>query len=221
MAVQDAVAAATRLASPLCSGEVTDNDLQAIQERRVPPVRFTQWLQPTIQKRIISRVLESRQRPKPPLFFEVFSIFPVLRRILQEETAKAGEKFWSGLRDMHAEKVEGTKGLITTAERDIAARQAAIAEADVKTAAAKERLDRLARGESVASGFGKPMTLADVIKATGWTASDVRRALLTHAISEAGGFEMLMTEIGRSQERAEQSARRAVAARLGLSTKRR
>ena len=81
MAVQDAVAAANRLASPLRSGEVTDNDLQAIQERRVPPVRFTQWLQLTIQKRIISRVLESRQRPKPPLFFKLFSIFPVLRRI--------------------------------------------------------------------------------------------------------------------------------------------
>jgi 2-polyprenyl-6-methoxyphenol hydroxylase-like FAD-dependent oxidoreductase len=81
MAVQDAVAAANRLASPLRSGAVTDNDLQAIQERRVPPVRFTQWLQLTIQKRIISRVLESRQRPKPPLFFKLFSIFPVLRRI--------------------------------------------------------------------------------------------------------------------------------------------
>src|SRR5215475_11251403 len=81
MAVQDAVAAANRLASPLRRGAVTDNDLQAIQERRVPPVRFTQWLQLTIQKRIISRVLESRQRPKPLLFFKLFSIFPVLRRI--------------------------------------------------------------------------------------------------------------------------------------------
>src|SRR5215813_5048921 len=38
-------------------------------------------LQLTIQKRIISRVLESRQRPKPLLFFKLFSIFPVLRRI--------------------------------------------------------------------------------------------------------------------------------------------
>jgi 2-polyprenyl-6-methoxyphenol hydroxylase-like FAD-dependent oxidoreductase len=80
MAVQDAVAAANRLASPLRSGAVTDNDLQAIQERRVPPVRFTQWLQLTIQNRIISRVLDSQQRPKPPLFFKLFSIFPVLRR---------------------------------------------------------------------------------------------------------------------------------------------
>jgi 2-polyprenyl-6-methoxyphenol hydroxylase-like FAD-dependent oxidoreductase len=83
MAVQDAVAAANRLAEPLWQGRVTDADLHAIQERRTLPVRFTQWLQLTIQKRIISRVLgmESEQRPKPPLFFKLFNILPVLRRI--------------------------------------------------------------------------------------------------------------------------------------------
>jgi 2-polyprenyl-6-methoxyphenol hydroxylase-like FAD-dependent oxidoreductase len=81
LAVQDAVAAANRLAAPLKSGTVTDDDLRAIQERRTLPVRFTQWLQLTIQKRIISRVLESQQRPKPPLLFRSFNAFPVLRRI--------------------------------------------------------------------------------------------------------------------------------------------
>ena len=81
MAVQDAVAAANRLAGPLRSRTVTDDDLRAIQERRSLPVRFTQWLQLTIQKRIISRVLESQQRPKPPLVFKMFNVLPVLRRI--------------------------------------------------------------------------------------------------------------------------------------------
>jgi 2-polyprenyl-6-methoxyphenol hydroxylase-like FAD-dependent oxidoreductase len=81
MAVQDAVAAANRLAAPLKSRNVSDDDLRAVQERRTLPVRFTQWLQLTIQKRIISRVLESQQRPKPPLFFRAFNVFPVLRRI--------------------------------------------------------------------------------------------------------------------------------------------
>ena len=81
MAVQDAVAAANRLAGPLRAGKVTDEDLQAIQERRTLPVRFTQWLQLTIQRRIISRVLASQERPKPPLFFKLFDVFPVLRRI--------------------------------------------------------------------------------------------------------------------------------------------
>jgi 2-polyprenyl-6-methoxyphenol hydroxylase-like FAD-dependent oxidoreductase len=81
MAVQDAVAAANRLAAPLAAGKVTDADLQAIQDRRTLPVRFTQWLQLTIQKRVITRVLESQQRPKPPLVFKSFAIFPALRRI--------------------------------------------------------------------------------------------------------------------------------------------
>jgi 2-polyprenyl-6-methoxyphenol hydroxylase-like FAD-dependent oxidoreductase len=81
IAVQDAVAAANRLAGPLRSGAVRDEDLQAIEERRTLPVRFTQWLQLTIQRRIISRVLESERRPKPPLFFKLFDIFPVLRRV--------------------------------------------------------------------------------------------------------------------------------------------
>ncbi|MFZ3310832.1 MAG: FAD-dependent oxidoreductase, partial [Xanthobacteraceae bacterium] len=83
MAVQDAVAAANRLAGPLARGAVTDADLQAIQDRRTLPVRFTQWLQLNIQKRIISRVLgmESGQRPKPPLFFKLFNVLPALRRI--------------------------------------------------------------------------------------------------------------------------------------------
>jgi 2-polyprenyl-6-methoxyphenol hydroxylase-like FAD-dependent oxidoreductase len=81
MAVQDAVAAANRLAGPLRAGKMTDEDLQAIQQRRTLPVRFTQWLQLTIQRRIISRVLESQQRPKPPLFFKAFGVFPALRRI--------------------------------------------------------------------------------------------------------------------------------------------
>jgi 2-polyprenyl-6-methoxyphenol hydroxylase-like FAD-dependent oxidoreductase len=81
MAVQDAVAAANRLAGPLRSSKLRDEDLQAIQDRRTLPVRFTQSLQLTIQRRIISRVLESERRPKPPLFFKLFEIFLVLRRI--------------------------------------------------------------------------------------------------------------------------------------------
>jgi 2-polyprenyl-6-methoxyphenol hydroxylase-like FAD-dependent oxidoreductase len=81
VAVQDAVAAANRLAGPLRAGKATDEDLQAIQQRRTLPVRFTQWLQLTIQRRIISRVLEAQQRPKPPLFFKAFGVFPALRRI--------------------------------------------------------------------------------------------------------------------------------------------
>ena len=81
MAVQDAVAAANRLAGPLRTGKVTDADLQAIEDRRTLPMRFTQGLQLTIQRRIISRVLETHERPKPPALLKLFGAFPILRRI--------------------------------------------------------------------------------------------------------------------------------------------
>jgi 2-polyprenyl-6-methoxyphenol hydroxylase-like FAD-dependent oxidoreductase len=81
MAVQDAVAAANRLANPLRAGTVADEDLQAIEQRRTPPMRFTQRLQLAIQQRVISRVLASHERPKPPFFLKLFGVFPILRRI--------------------------------------------------------------------------------------------------------------------------------------------
>ena len=81
IAVQDAVAAANRLAAPLRRGQVREADLAAIQERRMLAVRFTQWLQLTAQNQVISRVLKSEQRPKPPLVFRLLRIFPVLQRI--------------------------------------------------------------------------------------------------------------------------------------------
>ena len=81
VAVQDAVAAANRLAGPLKRGQVSDANLQAIQDRRILAVRFTQWLQLTAQKQVVSRVLKSEQRPKPPLIFKLLRIFPVLQRI--------------------------------------------------------------------------------------------------------------------------------------------
>jgi 2-polyprenyl-6-methoxyphenol hydroxylase-like FAD-dependent oxidoreductase len=81
LAVQDAVAAANRLAAPLKSGTASDDDLRAIEARRTLPVRFTQWLQLTMQNRIVSRALSGRQRPKPPLLFKLLNAFPPLQRI--------------------------------------------------------------------------------------------------------------------------------------------
>src|SRR5579863_5624039 len=83
LAIQDAVAAANRLAGPLKAATLDEKPLAAIQERRMFPTKVTQWLQLNIQKRIVSRVLGmgSERQPKPPLFFKLFNVFPVLRRI--------------------------------------------------------------------------------------------------------------------------------------------
>ncbi len=81
LAVQDAVAAANRLAGPLRAGLVADEDLQAIQARREWAVKLTQTAQLIIQNRLVGPVLASEQRPKAPALLKLFNVFPVLRRI--------------------------------------------------------------------------------------------------------------------------------------------
>jgi 2-polyprenyl-6-methoxyphenol hydroxylase-like FAD-dependent oxidoreductase len=81
IAVQDAVAAANRLASPLRAGTTSNGHLQAIQARRDFPARMTQKIQLTMQNRIIGPALQGLREPKPPLLFKLFDAFPLLRRI--------------------------------------------------------------------------------------------------------------------------------------------
>ena len=81
LAVQDAVAAANRLAGPLAAGRVTTDDLHAVQRRRALPTRLTQRLQLAVQRRVIASVLATRGALRPPLFFRLLARLPVLRRL--------------------------------------------------------------------------------------------------------------------------------------------
>ncbi|MGA8693032.1 MAG: FAD-dependent oxidoreductase [Xanthobacteraceae bacterium] len=81
IAVQDAVAAANRLAPPLQAGTMSSGHLQAVQARRDFPARMTQKIQLTMQNRIIGPALQSTREPKPPLLFKLFDTFPLLRRL--------------------------------------------------------------------------------------------------------------------------------------------
>lgn len=80
LAVQDAVAAANILAAPLREGRVTVEHLNEVQRRRTLPMRVIQGMQVLIQNKLISRVLASDVRPKPPLFAKLLEWFPYLRR---------------------------------------------------------------------------------------------------------------------------------------------
>lgn len=80
LAVQDAVAAANRLAAPLKARTLSDADLQAIQARRSWPVHLTQLFQLMMQNQIIRRALAGQQM-KVPLPFKLLSAVPLLQRI--------------------------------------------------------------------------------------------------------------------------------------------
>jgi 2-polyprenyl-6-methoxyphenol hydroxylase-like FAD-dependent oxidoreductase len=81
LAVQDAVAAANILAEPLRHGRLSSAHLRAVQQRRMFPTRATQWLQVTIQNRVIRRVLASRTAPVPPWPLRLLDRCPRLQRI--------------------------------------------------------------------------------------------------------------------------------------------
>jgi 2-polyprenyl-6-methoxyphenol hydroxylase-like FAD-dependent oxidoreductase len=81
LAVQDAVAAANRLAAPLRAGTLSDDDLTAVQRRRTFPTRMTQRIQVFIQNNVLSRVLASRGTLSPPWPVRLLSRCPMLQGI--------------------------------------------------------------------------------------------------------------------------------------------
>jgi 2-polyprenyl-6-methoxyphenol hydroxylase-like FAD-dependent oxidoreductase len=82
LAVQDAVAAANVLASPLKAGTVTGADLDAVQRRRELPTRVTQGIQLFMQNRVIRNVLSSNRQPTSlPLALRLLRRWGVLQRI--------------------------------------------------------------------------------------------------------------------------------------------
>jgi 2-polyprenyl-6-methoxyphenol hydroxylase-like FAD-dependent oxidoreductase len=81
LAIQDAVAAANAVVEPLRKRQITIDELQRIQKRREFPTRVTQWLQLTVQRRVIAPVLSGTKQVKPPLLLRLIAATPLLRRI--------------------------------------------------------------------------------------------------------------------------------------------
>lgn len=82
LAIQDAVAAANILASPLLRGAVGDEQLRAVQKRREFPTRMTQRIQVFAHKTIFEPVLSGQtQIRRLPLPLRLLQRFPALRRI--------------------------------------------------------------------------------------------------------------------------------------------
>jgi 2-polyprenyl-6-methoxyphenol hydroxylase-like FAD-dependent oxidoreductase len=81
LAIQDAVAAANLLASPLRERRVTAEDLARVQRRREFPTRATQAMQLAIQRRIIRPVLAATGPLSVPFVARLLAAIPFLRRI--------------------------------------------------------------------------------------------------------------------------------------------
>jgi 2-polyprenyl-6-methoxyphenol hydroxylase-like FAD-dependent oxidoreductase len=81
LAIQDAVATANILIPKLRVGDVTPDDLQAVQRRREPPTIRTQRLQVFMQNRVITPVLSGTAKIRAPFVLHLMQWFPILLRI--------------------------------------------------------------------------------------------------------------------------------------------
>jgi hypothetical protein len=131
------------------------------------------------------------------------------QRALQRENIEADEKFWAGLHDMHAGTVEDHKGLAATVESAIASGQAEMVKAAEARDDARARRERLDRGEDVAGGLGKKLTRADIIKALGWSPSEVRHAERLASLDEREFEEWLQDRSRLADDRIDRKLLRA------------
>jgi len=81
LAIQDAVAAANILYSPLRQGAPSAAYLEAVQRRRELPTRITQRMQVVMQNRVIFRTLTSGAPTSLPWPARLLRDYPILRRI--------------------------------------------------------------------------------------------------------------------------------------------
>jgi hypothetical protein len=132
-------------------------------------------------------------------------------RALQRENAEADEKFWTGLQGMNTELAEGHKEVAAKSARLAADAEAGATAAAEKASVAKDRIERLTKGEDVSGGLGKPMTLKDyekILRDAGWTAADIRFSKeMNHSLRSDEEFEDLVQQSCEMMHRAEKSSR--------------
>lgn len=79
LAIADAVAAASLLAQPLRTGQLTDEDLAAVRRRRILPTVATQSVQRVLHRALLAAVLQGREPARPPAaLLKLLDRFPQL-----------------------------------------------------------------------------------------------------------------------------------------------
>jgi hypothetical protein len=137
---------------------------------------------------------------------------PGEQRDVQLANGKVDQRFWEGLHGLHADMIEGHKGVIAAAERAITSGEAGAANAATHANAAKERVERIARGETVEGGFSKPLTRKEteaIMMKAGMTRADIRRCVGKAELPEEL-HEVILSEVMRRTRLAENAAINAV-----------
>jgi hypothetical protein len=146
-------------------------------------------------------------------------VTPDEQRGLQIENAEADERLWSGLRDVHADQIEGHKALVAKAQTTIASATSEMTHAGQKAAVAKERIEKLKNGENLSGGLSKSTTgFEKILRDAGWTKADLRHARELAELSKRGLFEVFIEQVREpSQKVAERFEHKVVRDLLKLA----
>jgi hypothetical protein len=186
---------------------------------------------PTVQARIVFwRKLHERlaklsnrvdAETQGKILGEVHARVPMVtadeQRALQLENAEAEARFWEHFQQTSEEWVDGHKGLAASAERAITNGRANVEKAAANAAVAKERIERIKRGENVEGGLGKPLSLEEchhIMREAGLTAGDIKHCVRVHRVSHAFGFEEMCKAIHEARDRAERNIVRKLHRRI-------
>jgi hypothetical protein len=172
--------------------------------------RFAFWLHLHERMAKLGNRLDAATQAK--LFGDIHARIPMVTpddvQAEQLANAKVEAQTWNVIANVHAGTVESHKGLVASAERAKAA-AAEHAKAVEECERIKDRIARIERGEDVAGGLGKPLTVEDMLKA-GWSKADLVHCKQVSEVREAFGRDTLVNAVREATERATRSEVRAL-----------
>jgi hypothetical protein len=127
------------------------------------------------------------------------------RRRVQIEYAEADERFWSGFQAVQEEFSAGHKAVAALCERKADEAKDEADKAAARAASLRDRLSRSKRGEDIAAGAGKQISMKEATEIMGGKAA-VRRAIRVTEIFKAGNEEELIEEMVKRDRRSDIAA---------------
>jgi hypothetical protein len=128
------------------------------------------------------------------------------QRDLQLRNAEADEQLWTTMRSLSEDNLADLRQLVGQTERNMDQIKPLIANADAKATIARDRVEKLKKGEALSGGLGKPRTREDVIAALGLSKRDVRRCLaLAELCQSESDREAVQNEITRATHRSREA----------------
>jgi hypothetical protein len=156
------------------------------------PARITFW------QRLYERLGKLSNRVDPAtqgkVLGEVHTRIPMVtadeQRALQLENAEADARFWEMVHSHDKGTIEEHKALVASAEHAITGIQSGMADTAAKATVAKDRVERIKKGEDVSGGLRAPFTREDMERELiklGFTKAELQHCVRLAQVAEFFG----------------------------------